>query len=140
MNKYVKEFMHRGLLCMGFGPLVLAIVFAILSAFGVAESITVSQMVLGIFTITVIAFVAAGITVIYQIEKLPLLYAILIHCAILYVDYLIMYLVNGWLKDGITPLIVFTIVFILGFMLTWTIVYMFIRKDINKMNKKITKG
>ena len=140
MKKYVNEFLHRGMLCMGFGPLVLAIVFAILNMCGVVESVDVSQMVLGIFTITVMAFVAAGVTVVYKIEELPLLYAIIIHGGVLYVDYLAIYLVNGWLKNGITPLIVFTIVFILGFLLTWTIVYLFIRKDIEKMNRKIIKG
>ena len=86
------------------------------------------------------AFVAAGVSVVYKIEELPLLYAILIHGVTLYVDYLAIYLVNGWLKDGVTQLIVFTVVFVLGFLLTWTIVYLFIRKDIKKMNKKIIKG
>ena len=140
MKKYVKEFLHRGLLCMGFGPLVLAIVFAILSLCGVVQTLAVSEMVLGIFTITVMAFVAAGVSVVYKIEELPLLYAILIHGVTLYVDYLAIYLVNGWLKDGATPLIVFTVVFVLGFLLTWTIVYLFIRKDIEKINRKIIKG
>jgi len=140
MKKYVKEFLHRGLLCMGFGPLVLAIVFAILSLCGVVQTLAVSEMVLGIFTITVVAFVAAGVSVVYKIEELPLLYAILIHGVTLYVDYLAIYLVNGWLKDGVTPLIVFTVVFVLGFLLTWMIVYLFIRKDIKKMNRRIIKG
>ena len=140
MKKIFKEFMHRGLLCMGFGPLVLAIVFAILNLCGVVEVITVSEMVLGIFAITLMAFVAAGITVVYQIENLPLLYAILIHGLTLYLDYAVIYLVNGWLKNGIIPFVVFTIIFILGFILTWIIVYSFIRKDIEKMNRKIGKG
>ena len=30
MNKYVKEFFHRGLMFAGFGPIVLGIIFAIL--------------------------------------------------------------------------------------------------------------
>ena len=140
MKKIFKEFMHRGLLCMGFGPLVLAIVFAILNLCGVVEVITVSEIVLEIFAITLMAFVAAGITVVYQIEKLPLLYAILIHGFTLYLDYAVIYLVNGWLKNGIIPFVVFTIIFILGFILTWIIVYLFIRKDIEKMNRKIGKG
>jgi FtsH-binding integral membrane protein len=140
MKKYVKEFLHRGLLCMGFGPLVLAIVFAILSLCGVVQTLAVSEIVLGIFTITIMAFVAAGVSIVYKIEELPLLYAILIHGVTLHVDYLAIYLVNGWLKDGVTPLIVFTVVFVLGFLLTWSIVYLFIRKDIKKINRKIIKG
>lgn len=140
MKKYVNEFLHRGLLCMGFGPIILGIVLAVLNICGVVESVSVSQVALGIFTITIMAFVAAGITVVYKIEELPLLYAILIHGAVLYIGYLAIYLVNGWLENGITPFIVFTIVFVLGFLLTWTIVYLFIRNDIQKMNRKIIKG
>ena len=30
MNKYLKEFFHRGLIFGGFGPIILGIVFAIL--------------------------------------------------------------------------------------------------------------
>ena len=140
MKNFLKDFMHRGLLCMGFGPLVLAIVLAILNVCGVAETVTASQMVLGIITITVMAFVAAGVTAIYKVERLPLLYATLIHGAVLYLNYAIIYLVNGWLKDGLTPFVVFTVIFILGFALTWSIVYLFIRKDIDKINDRIRKG
>lgn len=140
MKKVFKKFMHRGLLSMGFGPLVLAVVFAILNLCGVVEVITVSEMLLGIFTITLMAFVAAGVTVVYQIEKLPLLYAILIHGITLYLDYAVIYLVNGWLKNGVTPFVIFTVIFVLGFILTWSIVYLFIRRDIDKMNRKIRKG
>ena len=140
MKKIFKEFMHRGLLCMGFGPLALAAVFVILNLCGVVEIITVSEMVLGIFTATVMAFVAAGITVVYQIEKLPLLYAMLIHGVTLYLDYAVIYIVNGWIKDGAIPFIIFTLIFILGYALVWSIVYLFIRKDIQKMNRKLKKG
>ena len=31
MNKYVKEFLHRGLIFAGFGPIIVAIIFLILS-------------------------------------------------------------------------------------------------------------
>ena len=140
MKKIIKEFLHRGLFCMGFGPLILAVVFAILNACGVVEVIAVTEMVLQIFTITLMAFVAAGVTVVYQIERLPLLYATVIHGITLYIDYAVIYLVNGWLKDGAASFIIFTIIFVLGYALVWGIVYLFIRKDIQKMNKKIKKG
>lgn len=140
MKKYFKEFMHRGLLCMGFGPLVLAVVFGILDLCGVVHVISVSQMVLGIFTVILMAFIAAGVTIVYKIEKLPLLYATIIQGVTLYLDYAIIYLVNGWLKNGLTPFIIFTIIFVLGYALIWGIVYLFIRKDIEKINKKIRNG
>lgn len=140
MKKYVFEFLKRGICAMGFGPLVLATVWGILYACGVLEVLTGVQVVFGILGISLLAFVSAGITVVYQIDKLPLLYAMLIHGVTLYIDYAAIYLVNGWLKEGIMPFIIFTIIFVAGYALIWGIVYLFIRKDIEKINRKIRKG
>ncbi len=140
MKKYVFEFLKRGICAMGFGPLVLAAVWGILYACGVLEVLTGVQVVFGIVGISLLTFVAAGITVVYQIDKLPLLYAMLIHGVTLYIDYAAIYLVNGWLKEGIMPFIIFTIIFVAGYALIWGIVYLFIRKDIEKINRKIRKG
>jgi len=140
MKKYVFEFLKRGICAMGFGPLVLAAVWGILYACGVLEVLTGVQVVFGILGISLLVFVAAGITVVYQIDKLPLLYAMLIHGVTLYIDYAAIYLVNGWLKEGIMPFIIFTIIFVAGYALIWGIVYLFIRKDIEKINRKIRKG
>ena len=140
MKKFFKEFLHRGLMCMGFGPIVLSIIWGILYTCGVFETLTGVEVVYGVLGITLLAFIAAGVTAVYQIEEIPLLYSILIHGATLYLGYLTIYLVNGWLKNGVLPLIVFTLIFVFGFFLIWAIVYIFIRKDIDKMNKKIRKG
>ena len=140
MKKYVFEFLKRGICAMGFGPLVLAAVWGILYACGVLEVLTGVQVVFGIVGISLLVFVAAGITVVYQIDKLPLLYAMLINGVTLYIDYAAIYLVNGWLKEGIMPFIIFTIIFVAGYALIWGIVYLFIRKDIEKINRKIRKG
>lgn len=140
MKKYLIEFLKRGVMCMGFGPIVIGIVWGILYACGVIEVLSVPQGLLGIFGVSLLAFISAGITVIYQVEKLPLLYAILIHAVTLYIDYAVIYLVNGWIKDGALPFIIFTVIFILGYALVWGIVYLFIRKDIDEMNRRIRKG
>ena len=67
MKKYVFEFLKRGICAMGFGPLVLAAVWGILYACGVLEVLTGVQVVFGIVGISLLVFVAAGITVVYQI-------------------------------------------------------------------------
>ena len=140
MKKYIKEFLLRGMMCMGFGPIVLGIVWGILNACGVFEVLTGSEVLLGIFGITLLAFVSAGLTVVYKIEELPILYAILIHGGFLYIAYALIYLVNGWFAQGIEPFIIFTLIFVSGFALTWSIIYLFIKKDIEKINKRIGKG
>lgn len=137
IKKYYKDFLIRGLLVAGGGPLVLAIVYGILGACGVIESLSVTEVVLGILTITLLAFLAAGITVVYKIEELPIPTAILLHGIVLYIAYAVIYIVNSWLASGLVPFLIFTAIFIVGYLLTWGIVYICIRKSADKLNKKL---
>ena len=139
MRKYVSEFIRRGLVACGFGPLVLAILYLILHHNGVVESLTVNQVCTGIFSLSALAFIAGGMNVIHQLEKLGLLVAILIHGMVLYLSYLGTYLLNGWLKWGITPILVFSGIFALGYLVIWTIIYSIIRRKTAKLNAMLQK-
>jgi uncharacterized membrane protein YvlD (DUF360 family) len=118
-------------------PIILAIIYAILGASGVTQSIDIYEAALAIISIAVLAFIAAGITVIYQIERLPLLYAILLHGLVLYADYALIYLLNGWLNDGMLPFLIFTACFFAGYALIWLIVYFSIRKKTDELNRHL---
>jgi hypothetical protein len=122
---------------MGFGPIILAIIYAILGASGVTQSVDIYEAALAIVSISVLAFIAAGITVVYQIERLPLLYAILLHGLVLYADYALIYLLNGWLNDGMLPFLIFTACFFAGYALIWLIVYFSIRKKTDELNRHL---
>lgn len=137
MKKHIIDFIKRGFFAMGFGPIILAIIYAILGATDVIESISVWEVVLGVLSISLMAFIAAGITVVYQIESLPLIFAILLHGIALYLDYAIIYLVNGWLADGALPFLIFTICFVVGYAVVWAIVYLCIRHTTDKLNMKL---
>lgn len=139
IKKYYKEFLLRGLMVMGGGPIVLAIVYAILELCGVEVMLNGWQAALGIIAIAALAFVAAGVTVVYQIEELPLIKAIGIHGATLYIAYAIVYLVNGWLVRGYIPFLIFTAIFIVGYLAVWGIVYLVIKRNTDKINAKITE-
>lgn len=137
MKNFVKEFLLRGLLAAAGGPVVLGIIYYILGATGEVSALPATEVAKGILTVTIMAFIAAGITSIYQTERLPLLSKILLHAAVLYIDYLLMYLVNGWIpKEGIT---IFTIIFVLSFAAIWLIIYATIKYKANKLNKKLSK-
>ncbi|MBQ7327042.1 MAG: DUF3021 domain-containing protein [Clostridia bacterium] len=136
-GKFLKDFALRGMIAMGFGPIVLAIVYFILGLTGVAENIGVYEMVIGIVTITALAFLCGGMTVVYQIESLGISKAITLHGIILYIGYAMVYLMNGWLKDGLTSFIVFTIIFILGYALVWLFIYLITRSGANRLNSKL---
>ena len=135
MKKYMTDFVQRGLLSCGFGPLVLAVIYLILQGQGIVENLTVNQMCVGIFSITALAFLAGGMNAIYQIDRLPLTVAILIHGIVLYVSYLVTYLLNGWLNMGSTPILVFTIIFVVGYLVIWAIIYSTVKKNTDRVNE-----
>jgi len=134
MKKNVLEFFRRGLFACGFGPIVLAILYLILQQQAAVETLTVNQVCLGIFSLSALAFIAGGMNVIYQIERLPLMVAILIHGCVLYISYLGTYLLNGWLEWGITPILVFTGIFVFGYLAIWVVIYSIIKRNTQKLN------
>ena len=138
MKYYVKRFIRKGLFVCGFGPIVLAVMYAVLGRLGVVEVITVERFVAEVVSVTILAFIAGGIGMVYEIERLPLVLAILIHAVALYLDYIVVYLMNGWLKDGAESLIVFTVCFIVGFALVWLIIYLTTKRSAEKLNDKFS--
>ena len=123
MKKYFLEFIHRGFVAAVLGPIVLAVIYLILQHQGVIDTLTVNETCLGIFSLTALAFIAGGMNVLYQVERLPLMIAILIHGSVLYIGYLATYLLNGWLQSGITPILVFTVIFVFGYLSVWAVIY-----------------
>ena len=137
MKKFVLEFLRRGLIAAGIGPIVLAIVYLILQQVSAIETLSVNQVCIGIFSITALAFIAGGMNAIYQIEQLPLMVAILIHGGVLYIGYLDTYLLNDWLDFGIIPIVVFTAIFVVGYIVIWAIIYSIIKRNATKLNKML---
>lgn len=137
MRKFAAEFVKRGLVAAWGGPVVIAIIYASLGANGVMETMTVHEVCLGILSSTVLAFVAGGITAIYQVEQLPLLMAALIQAGVLYLDYLLVYLMNGWLERQLSVILGFTVIFAAGYALIWLVIYQVIKRQTQKMNEKL---
>ena len=135
MRKIMRDFIRRGLVACGFGPMVLAVIYMILFSRGLIETVPVKELCTGIFSLTALAFVAGGANIIYQIERLPLMLAILIHGSVLYASYLAVYLINGWLKWGRAPVLVFSVIFAAGYFLIWAVIYTLTRKKTAKLNK-----
>ena len=139
MKKFVLEFLRHGLIAAGIGPIVLAIVYLILQQVVDVHTLTVNEACIGIFSLTALAFIAGGMNAIYQIERLPLMPAILIHGGVLYIAYLGTYLLNNWLDFGIIPIIVFTAVFVVGYIVIWAIIYSIIKTNTAKLNEMLKK-
>ena len=139
MKQNVLEFFRRGFAASGFGPIVLAILYLILQHQGAVETLTVNQVCMGIFSLSALAFLAGGMNVVYQIERLPLMAAILIHGSVLYVGYLATYLLNDWLEWGVIPILAFSGIFMFGYLVVWAVIYSITRRNTKKLNEMLKK-
>ena len=134
MKNFIMDFLRRGSSACGIGPIVLAVLYLILQSNGTVETLTASEVCTGIFSLTALAFIAGGMNAIYQIERLYLMPAILIHGFVLYVGYLVTYLLNDWLEWGAVPVFIFSGVFVVGYLVIWAVIYSGIRKNTEKVN------
>lgn len=139
MRRFWLEFLKRGLTVAAGGPVVLAIIYGILGSTGAVTTLSPKEVCIGILTVTLMAFIAAGITAIYLTDRLPLILAILTHGGVLYLDYLIMYLLNNWIQRSFTAIIVFSAIFISGFALVWVIIYFTTKAKTAKINQTMNK-
>lgn len=139
MKRFWKEFFLRGLTCAAGGPVVLAIIYGILGATGAAECLSPKEVCFGILSITLLGFIAAGMTAIYQMEQLPLPTMILLHGGVLYIAYILTYLINGWLLNQLKPILTFTGIFIAGYGVIWVFIYLVTKARTEKINKMLNK-
>ena len=139
MKRIVLTFLRKGIAACGLGPVILAVLYWILYKQGQIQTLTVDAVCTGILSLSCLAFVAGGMNVVYQIERLPLLVAIFIHGSVLYGAYLLTYLINGWLEQGILPMVVFSGIFVLGYLVIWGIIYSMIKRNTDRVNELLEK-
>ncbi|MBQ6600466.1 MAG: DUF3021 family protein, partial [Clostridia bacterium] len=112
MNKYVKEFFHRGLVFGGFGPIVVSIILLIINAAGEAVTLTAKDYFTSTVSIYLLAFVHAGASVFNQIEHWSLPKSVFFHFSSLYIVYSLCYIINSWIPFEPKVLLIFTAVFV----------------------------
>ncbi len=135
MKKNMIEFIKRGLIACGLGPIILAILYLVYQNQTGVDTLSIHQVCIGILSLSALAFIAGGMNVVYQIEQLPLMIAILIHGCVLYFSYLVTYLLNDWLESGVTPILVFSGIFVFGYLAVWIIIYSIMKRNTEKLNK-----
>lgn len=129
--KHIKDFMMRGLMASVGGPVILALVYRSLPA----QTLRVQEVCLGILTSALMAFIAGGISVLYDLEKLPLLAATFLHAVVLFADYILIYLLNGWIKPA--QILLFTGIFFGGYFVVWLLVWQIIRMRVKRINRRM---
>lgn len=137
MNRYVKEFLHRGMLFGGFGPIVMGIVYWVLEQTVPHFALSGSEVLLAVISTYMLAFLQAGASVFHQIESWPLTRSLLCHFAVLYVAYVLCYVVNIWIPFEPLALFVFTAIFVVGYLLICLVVHLSVRIVSRRLNEKL---
>ena len=136
MNIYLKRFLQRGIAFGGFGPIILGIVFLVLS-FTVSDfSLGGREVFLAIVSIYVLAFVQAGASVFNQIESWPIAKSLFCHFGSIYLAYVLCYIVNTWIPFEIMAVVIFTAIFLVAYAVIWLTVYFIVKASEKKLNAK----
>ena len=141
MNKerkkfYINEFIKRGLIFSGFGPIILAVIYLILNYTITDFSLTGAEVFTAVVSIYILAFIVSGASVFNQIEEWSLLKSLLFHSITLYLTYLGCYLLNTWIPFKIEIVLIFTLVFVV----TYAVIYLIVVLTIKTMSKKFNKN
>ena len=136
MKKYLTEFLKRGLMFGGFGPIILGIVYYIIS---ITTDLVLSghEVFIAIISIYLLAFIQAGATVFNIVESWSIQKSLLCHLGVLYLAYLGCYLVNSWIPFNWIVVLIFTIVFVLIFFIIWFTVYIIVKHTTKELNEKL---
>lgn len=138
MKKMMKDFCLRGLVAAGFGPIVYGIVILVIELCGVDTMQNGVVIFKAIISTYLMGFVCAGLSAIWQNERLGLGLAILIHGTSLYLLHLFTYLVNGWILTK--SILIFSIIFILGYLLVWLVIYLIEKVRAKKFNQQLMQN
>ena len=133
MNKYVKEFLHRGLMFSGFGP----VIYGIIALFEPAAIKDGKTVLVAIVSTYILAFLQAGVSVYNMVESWSLIKIAFLRLAALYVIYLSCYLLNSWLPFDVMNIVWFSVIFVLIYVCVWFIVYFSVRKTSKTLNKNL---
>ena len=137
MKSYVKEFFHRGLMFSGFGPIILGIIYFIISKVSGEFILTAEELLLGIVSIYILAFVQAGASVFNQIDSWSIPKSLFFHFSSLYIVYVLCYIVNSWIPFNPKVILIFTIIFIVIYFAVWLTVYLIVKATSKKLNSTL---
>lgn len=137
MNKYLKNFLIRGLIFGGFGPIILGAVLCMVDLSGIDLELNGVDILLAILSTYILAFVQAGASVFNQIEHWSLARSLGLHFSVLFIVYTFTYLVNSWIPFEPMAILIFCLIFVLIYFTVWLTVYFSVRAYTKRMNEKI---
>ena len=139
MKEYLKTFLLRGLIFSGFGPIILGIVYAVLQGTVDDFSLNGVQVLVGVISTYLLAFVHAGCSVFNQIERWAVGKSLLFHLLTLYTAYITVYLVNVWIPFDLKIVLIFTVSFLVGYFAIWLTVMLITRGVQRRLNARLPR-
>ena len=118
----------------GFGPIILGIIYFILSKTINEFSLDGSEVLLGIVSTYLLAFVQAGVSVFNQIEHWSVPKSLFCHFGSLYAVYVFFYVVNSWIPFEWGVIGIFTAIFVVTYFIIWLTVYFVVKSTKKKLN------
>ena len=137
MNKYVKEYLKRGLMFAGFGPVVAGIIYLIIESCGVELGLTGLDIFLAIISTYIMAFVHAGSSVFNDIESWGKAKSMFFQLTSIYAVYVIGYLVNHWIPYTLQGIGIFSAAYVIGYLTIWFSVYYVTKRISKSLNEKL---
>ena len=137
MNIYLKQFLHRGAIFAGLGPIIGGVVYLALD-FSIEDfSLSGIDVFIAIVSLYLLTFIVAGASVFNQIEGWPVAKSLFFHLSTLYLAYTGCYLVNSWIPFDPMVLIIFTAIFLLAYFIIWLTVFISVKAASKRLNEKI---
>ena len=137
MKEYIKVFLLRGMIVGGFGPIIAAIIYLILSLTVDNFSLSGNEVFLGIISTYLLAFIQAGASIFNQIEKWSIGKSLLVHLSVIYVAYVGCYLLNSWIPFEWIAILIFSAIFIAVYLSVWLTVFLFVKNTSKKLNENL---
>ena len=137
MNIYLKQFLHRGAIFAGLGPIIGGVVYLALDFSLEDFSVSGIDAFVAIVSLYLLAFIVAGASVFNQIEGWPVAKSLFFHLSTLYLAYTGCYLVNSWIPFEPMVLIIFTAIFLLAYFIIWLTVFISVKAASKRLNEKI---
>lgn len=135
-NKYLRQFLLTGACFAGLGPIIYGfILWQIVSPANL--EIKSSQVFLAILSTYVFAFVQAGTSVFHKIESWSPLKAALLQLVCIYLTCTVCYLVNSWIPFNWKVVLIYTVFFVLAYVIIWLVVSIITKATVKKLNKKL---
>lgn len=136
-NRYVWQFLHRGMLFGGFGPIIAGIVYLCLSFSIEGFSLSGGEVLIAILSTYLLAFLQAGASVFNQIEHWPLAKSLLCHFSTIYAAYMLCYLLNTWIPFEWIAVLIFTLIFVVSYFIIYLTVLLSVKAASKRLNAKL---